>query len=211
MTTTAIEPALNGKGLELQDGLEQDEWLQIGGQLSRVDRGIQWLVGDWINYGIANYNNAVDSATHVLTHLSADSIVVYADVAAAFEPERRHTEKLEFSHHRAVMSLMKVQQDMLLEEAANADYTVREIEQRRNEIKTGIKDTASELSGGMTREELQEKRAADKARKIEHARKLHEIAGRVKDGANEVRVPRDVFFSTVLPAFKQPKADPIDV
>ena len=212
MTTQEIELSLDGKvALDLDDGLEQEEWLQVGSQIARVDRGIQWLVGDWINYGVERYNSAVASAADVLSHLSADTIVMYADVAAAFDAERRHTETLEFTHHRIVMSLGRVQQDMLLAEAAKAEYTVREMEQRRNEIRNGIKDAASELSGGPTREELQEKRAADKRRRVEHVRQMHALSRRVKEGANDVRVPREIWFSTILPTFKEPKAEATDV
>ena len=209
-TQTAIEPVLNGKQINLSEGMKKAEWKKVGKQLSKLERGVQWAVGDWVNYGVVHYNDGLNEATEILAHLGPDTIVKYADVAAAFDDTRRR-DNLEFSHHRAVMSLARVQQDMLLDEASTLEYTVREIEQRRNEIRTGVKDAGSELSGGMTREELEAERERVKERAVSHRRTLWSAWRKTGEKSAEVRVPRDVFEELILPKFKEPKADAIEV
>ena len=207
--TELVKPAMNGLALDLDEIEDQTEWEAIGERIQQVDVGIQWAIGDWVNYGVLNYQDGLDVASKILTHHGPDAVTRYADVAAAFEPDRRRP-NLSFSHHAKIMSLMLVQQDALLDEAAAGDYTVREIEQRRNEIRTGVKDVSSELTGGMTRDEIEQERERQRVRSIEHRRMLHDIGRRVGEKAADVRVPRDVYFQTILPKFKEPKGEPIE-
>ncbi len=43
------------RGLALRNGLEYDEWMEVGTRLSQVTGAVMWAVGDWLAYGEHNY------------------------------------------------------------------------------------------------------------------------------------------------------------
>ena len=201
---TAIQPFIDRQSLKLDDDLTQDEWIEIGRSLATMERGIQWVVGDWINHGIANYHEGTRLSADILAHHGPDALDLYADMAAVFEPDRRRPD-LSFSHHVKVKTLMRALQDRVLDQAAEMELTVREVEQLRNEIRTDSDDAFNELTGGMTKAERKEAREEAKRLKVEHSAALYRIWRSTKESASDVRVPRDIFERTILPQFKEPK------
>jgi hypothetical protein len=145
--------------LSLPAELPEKNWLDIGRGLHRAEQNIQWLIGDWWNYG------------HVYGHRKA---VVDADdwdgpdcqtcrnagwVARAFEPSRRR-DSLGFSHHAEVASLPPAEAEELLnwcEEPiieTGKPRTVRELRaerQRRDEAERAesVKNV-THTGGGIT-------------------------------------------------------------
>lgn len=181
--------------------MPMEQWIEVGEDLSKIDRGIQWAVGDWINYGIANYHDALLQATLVLSHAAPDTLARYAEVAAKFERDRRNMDSLEWSHYKIVSRFLGIpsEQDKILAEAAENEWTVRRLEQE-------LGDRKAALSSGKSAEEREADRAEAKRIDIVHRALVHKIAASTKERAADVRIPRDVFYTTVLPKIKDPGA-----
>lgn len=107
------------------------QWIDIGRQLKSAEQQIQWLIGDWINYGQAKYGEKYAEAVELLG-ISRGTARNYASVAARVQLSRRR-DKLSFSHHAevAVIDDVERQQD-LLERAEREQLPVKAL---RREIK----------------------------------------------------------------------------
>lgn len=124
-TAIAVPGSLNPSGLVLRPGLSLDEWTGVGTALARVDRAYRWWVGDWLNYGDAEYGEmyAQAAATTGLEYASLDHCKV---VANSIEFGRRRP-NLTWSHHHEVAGLEPDEQDLWLERAEANGWTVKEL------------------------------------------------------------------------------------
>jgi len=115
-------------------------WTRLGEILKRAESGIQWWLGDWMNYGENQYREkyaqAVDA--HEETGLNVDTLRNYQWVAERVPPVMRIT-NLPWSFHQAVAALSPDEQGSWLAEAKGAGWTYRELkgairkaEQKRN-------------------------------------------------------------------------------
>jgi len=124
-TAIAVPGSLNATGLELRPGLSVQEWTTVGTALARVDRAYRWWVGDWLNYGDAEYGETYTNAL-VTTGLDYSSLDACKLVAEQIEFVRRRT-NLSWSHHREVAGLAPDEQDEWLERAEANSWTVKEL------------------------------------------------------------------------------------
>lgn len=126
----------NGVALVLRENLTKDEWLEVGSRLGRGAQGIQWFIGDWINYGVDRgyvprdkYDVAVE-----LTGMSKDWLYQCAWVSRSIAPEDRRAE-LSFTHHRQVASLRPgIERAAILKVAAETGMTTREVYDLSTEV-----------------------------------------------------------------------------
>lgn len=122
--TNAIVPssaiAISKTGLQVTRALTWDEWVAVGRRVDEVDVAIQWIIGDWINYGDKQYGEVYAQAVE-FTRYDYHTLANFAYVSRAFEFSRRR-ENLTFSHHAAVAGLMHdmPQKAELLLDAAEA-------------------------------------------------------------------------------------------
>lgn len=95
-------PSLMGEwlapnALTLPSDLPFEQWCQIGEQLNLFEQGVQWWIGDWINYGETRYGEKYLQAIEE-TGRSYDTLTQYAWVAKTWESCTRV--QLSWSHHR---------------------------------------------------------------------------------------------------------------
>lgn len=101
MTLTLDTPTL--VDLDVPPDATFEQWTIAGQLLTRHHSGLHWLIGDWVAYGAARWEDRwlqVASAVGI----PYPTIVAATKVAAAFPPERRRP-GLSWSHHRIVADL----------------------------------------------------------------------------------------------------------
>lgn len=116
---------LTPTGLRLLPDLPYEVWEDIGVVLQKLERAVQFAIGDWINYGEAHYGEKYAQAIEV-TPYKYKTLADYAYVANAVKSSVR-TENLSFTHHKIVAHLRYEEQAHYLELAAHAGYTTREL------------------------------------------------------------------------------------
>lgn len=102
-------------GLELDDDVEFEQWLDIGKILCRASRAVQWWIGDWLAYGEHKYGEKYAQG-EVITGIDPQTLKSYNFVAANVQKLRRRN-FLSWSHHREVAALPPASQDDLLKQA----------------------------------------------------------------------------------------------
>jgi hypothetical protein len=117
------------KGLVIHS-LTFDEWENLGLSLRRMEKGIQFWLGDWLNYGEnkwgEKYSQAVDQTDYEYQTL-ADFKYVAGKIQFSFR-----NEKLSFTHHRQVAALEPAEQKKWLDIAEKESLNVHHL---RNKIR----------------------------------------------------------------------------
>jgi hypothetical protein len=126
------------KGLEFSRSTSFDSWLRLGRQLSALSTSSAWCLGDWLLYGIANYEGRYREAIEQ-TSLDYQTLRNYAWVANRFSLSRRR-EKLSFGHHTEVAALPTPEQDFWLRKAEELGWSVKRL---RQEVRCSIKERSS--------------------------------------------------------------------
>lgn len=126
---------LTETGLVVREGWTPELWEAAGHEIARYQKGLMWLIGDWLNAG--------DREGYVERGRLAEACerfgIAYgtaanaASVCRAFPESSLRREHLEFAHHQAVAN--HPQAGELLEWAAKSGATVRELRERVREIK----------------------------------------------------------------------------
>jgi predicted HicB family RNase H-like nuclease len=129
-------------GLEFSRSTSFDSWLRLGSQLSAVSTSSAWCLGDWLLYGIANYEGRYREAIEQ-TSLDYQTLRNYAWVANRFSKSRRRG-KLSFGHHTEVAALPTPEQDFWLRKAEELGWPVKRL---RQEVRSSIKERSSHDHG----------------------------------------------------------------
>ena len=109
----------------LRPDLSFAEWEDALRWLGTVARGVQFWVGDALNYGEHAFGEKYAQAIDV-TGLSVQTLMNWAWVAANVAPVRRSAE-LSWSHHLAVAALEPGSQSELLGNARAGGWSSREL------------------------------------------------------------------------------------
>lgn len=120
---------LSRTSLVLRDDLTEEEWIQVGHNLGSAAQGVQWFVGDWINYGVEKEYIPSDryDAAEKITSMSRTWLQVCAWVSRAVPRESRRPD-LSFEHHKRIASLKDGEaRTILLNEAVKGKWTAREL------------------------------------------------------------------------------------
>ena len=107
----------------LEDDVPYELWEAYGGAIRRVEGAVQWIIGDWLNYGERKYGEMYAQAMDE-TDYEKDTLKKAKWVAGKVERCRRRHE-LGFSAHAEVAKLEPEEQDYWLAEAVEQGYTVR--------------------------------------------------------------------------------------
>jgi N6-adenosine-specific RNA methylase IME4 len=139
----AVIPGLTPTGLSLPEGLPVEHWISIGQQLRAMERSVQWWVGDWIRFGEHAYGEKYAEAL-AATGYAYQTLANASWMSGEFESSRRR-ESLSFEHHKAVARLDSSEQDELLDLAADAGWSTRdllaEVRRRKNADAIGVEST----------------------------------------------------------------------
>lgn len=86
--------------LELPPGLPFERWEALGRTLQDMERGVQFWLGDWLNYGETHFPNRYEQAV-LETGYTHGALRNMAWVAREF-PTSSRDDALSFSHHRSL-------------------------------------------------------------------------------------------------------------
>lgn len=126
----------NPMGLVLSRNLTFDEWAAIGSTLGTMERGMNWWIGDWLNYGEHAFGEKYTQAVQE-TGRDRDSLANLAWVAGRIELSRRR-DNLSFTHHTEVASLEIAEQDRFLDAAELNEWSTRALREAVQATKRAI-------------------------------------------------------------------------
>jgi N6-adenosine-specific RNA methylase IME4 len=132
-TAIAIPGRVSETALDLPAGLSFEEWQRCGGLLGQVGRSVQWWIGDWVNYGEAQYGEKYAQALDA-TGLEYQAVANMAWVARQFEFSLRK-ENLSWSHHHFVAALPPDERQRWLDKAEVEQWSAHELRRRVKEAK----------------------------------------------------------------------------
>lgn len=130
-------------GLSFDRPIPFEEWAAIGATLDTIERGVNWWIGDWVNYGERQYGEKYTQAIHE-TGRKRQSIANLAWVAGQFTLSRRR-DNLSWSHHEAVASLDPGTQDRLFDEAEVNGWSHREMREAAQRTKKEIPQAGTQV------------------------------------------------------------------
>ena len=110
-------------------------WIAFGEKLRTVRDGLQWCVGDWLNYGEDTYGEEHAQGVDA-EHWEPRTICNYANVCRAF-PYARRRATLPFSHHAAVYTLPQKDQERLLDHAERECWSEKTLRKAARGAKAG--------------------------------------------------------------------------
>ena len=128
----AMEPGLasywrQDGGLDLPNSLTYEKWEELGYILLRMEKGILWAIGDWLNYGEHRWGDRAFQA--VATGYSTGTLRAAAWVANRFPRDERDPE-VPWSHYRELASLPEEQANELLVEVKTEKLSQKELRTR---------------------------------------------------------------------------------
>lgn len=120
-----IVPASGAPGLTLPDGLDIDNWTEIGRRLGAMRERVQWWLGDWWAYGDQAYGARAALVAEGIFGRAYQTFRNLAVVSRTFEPSRRR-DGVSFTHHAEVTTLPSEVADEVLLEAERRGWSTRE-------------------------------------------------------------------------------------
>lgn len=102
-----------------------DQWKIALSTLERIDGAVHWWIGDLLNYGEITYRETYDDAVEK-TGFERKTLWDDKWVSERIENSRRR-ESLSWSHHKEVASLEPDEQDDLLSQAEENDWSKQDL------------------------------------------------------------------------------------
>jgi hypothetical protein len=133
-------------GLVAKSGWTPELWEAAGREIARYQKGLMWLVGDWLNAGDREGYVERGKLAEACERfgIAYDSAADAARVSAAFE-SRERSRLLDWSHHRIVAN--HDQADELLAWAEETGATVKQLREEKQRRSIAAAPTAAEASG----------------------------------------------------------------
>lgn len=113
---------VTASGVQFDLTISFEEWAAFGQKLNRLQESLQWIIGDWLNWGHSHYErNRYALAIESLPY-QYQTLRNFAWVAGRFELSRRR-DNLCFSHHAEVAALDEKAQERYLTAAEKGDWS----------------------------------------------------------------------------------------
>lgn len=118
--------------LLIPDDTNEQDWVEIGVLLMRMQGTIQWLLGDWLVYGMTREKSGDWKGTYSrmqeIFGYELESLHTYASVCRQV-PTLTRVKELSFSHHRAVTKFSENPdlQKKWLEKARENSWSAKEL------------------------------------------------------------------------------------
>lgn len=112
--------------VDVREGIEFDELREAAVALGAIARSYQWWIGDLLAYGIEHFGEDEWPQLEADLELDPKTAQNYAYVARNVQRVTRR-ENLSFSHHAEIARLRPVDQEKMLERAAEAEWSVRDL------------------------------------------------------------------------------------
>jgi len=113
-------------GLAVPSPLTDDQWEEVAISLIKIEKGVQFALGDWWANRHKNYNSEDKDNFEKRFGYSRDSLNNLASVARSIHPSSRN-ENLSWSHHVAVAKLDPPDQSRCLNKAEGMKWSVRKL------------------------------------------------------------------------------------
>lgn len=190
-------------GLEFVGDVSEDEYEIFGQTLLQIDTAYQWIVGDYLAYGVDNnYGMAKDFAET----LGREPKTISNWVSICRQVTSSHRwEDLSFKHHEYVASLSPEEQDYWLEKAAignekagdahkvwSANKLRQEIAAAKGDVLTAAHQVAfyeklaNQFDDGLTRLLVQHKKAKTQQDKDNIRRVLENVVEHARQALDEL-------------------------
>lgn len=127
---------ISAVGMQFTTETTQEEWEFQGAKIALYERGRQWAIGDWLNFGEARWGEMYVQAAS-LFHLNEQTLMNLKYVASRFPLERRHP-KVSWSQHAELAAMSPEEQDYWLNLSEQNEWTKDEL---RQEIKRAKEET----------------------------------------------------------------------
>ncbi len=135
-----LDAKITSTSLRLPPGIKFGEWDKIGKHLKTVGTAVQFWIGDWLNYGEAEFGEMYSQALDA-TGYDIKTLQNMKYVAVKVDSSRRR-EDVDWSSHAEVAGLDGDQQDKVLEKAAKEGLS-----------KLGVRTEVAKLKSGRNTEE----------------------------------------------------------
>lgn len=154
---------LTETGIVVRSGWTPELWEEAGHQIARYQKGLMWLIGDWLNAGdregyVERGKLAEACERFGIEYQTAANA---ASVARAFNESSSREELLDWKHHEAVASLMRCREGgdptvvqanhematSLLKWAAETGATVKQLREEKQRRSIAAAPTATEANG----------------------------------------------------------------
>lgn len=129
----AIPGEITATGLVLPEDLPYERWVSIGDVLKRMEKSVQWWIGDWLRFGERKYGEMYSQALDV-TGYEYSTLANMKWVADRI-PFSERSENLSWSHHQQVASLEPGLQIELLDRAEEEGLSVRQLKDEVYNVK----------------------------------------------------------------------------
>jgi N6-adenosine-specific RNA methylase IME4 len=123
----AIPGEITPTSLTLPEDLSYERWVSIGDTLKRMEKSVQWWIGDWLRFGERKYGQMYTQALEA-TNLEYQTLANAKWVADKVEFSLRR-ENVPFSHYKEIAALPPDQQEAMLDRTERDELTVRELRQ----------------------------------------------------------------------------------
>lgn len=134
-------------GLFINGEVSFEEWQSYGERLAFVEGAIQWVIGDWLNYGERKWGEMYPGSENETQY---DTWRDYKSVAKRVELSTR-VDNLSWAHHRLVAPLPAKEQTEWLGVAVENGWSTRDLERELRYARRGVKIEAiageSKLAG----------------------------------------------------------------
>lgn len=129
---------INECSLIIPPNMTIEDWETVGLRLGELNKRMQWWIGDWLNFGEAQYGEKYSQAMDA-TELDYGSLRNIASVARKFPPKYRNP-NVTFSHHAVLTTLELDDAKNVLKKIEEHGLTVKETREilKKNGIKTSI-------------------------------------------------------------------------
>lgn len=115
-------------GLAIDDEVSFGQWEGLGKYLGTMEKGLPWLLGDWLIYGMAVFPDAYSQAMDA-TGLALGTLKNYKYVCGKIPFEERRRD-LSFAHHYEVADMGKGPRAEWLAQAAKEHWTAKDLRYR---------------------------------------------------------------------------------
>ncbi|MDH5561342.1 MAG: hypothetical protein OEY59_10875 [Deltaproteobacteria bacterium] len=112
-------------GLHIPENTTDFQWQEIGKGLSKMDKAIQWAIGDWFLFGEKKFGEIFELAEDI-TGYKKGTLINFKAIASKFSPSRRRDE-LSWNHFQAIQALPEKKQDQIIEAAIKENLSVAKL------------------------------------------------------------------------------------
>lgn len=117
---------LSAVGWQLPKNMDEEQWLDCGTCLSRIEGAVQWWMGDWWAYGEdREWGRGVEIADKI--GINYGTVRNYGTVARAYELSLRN-DNLTFEHHRLAMAESNPRRRLeWLDQSVNEEWSANQL------------------------------------------------------------------------------------